>query len=163
MSMMPNSNSQASLPRTETAEAAQALCDRLMEHTGDLVTLLERETGLLQRGKPHEITALQARKSALSKALTQDLAAFRQDSVFIKTAAPERIETIREQHKQLQKSLHTNQDALAAMKAISESLLNTIAAKVGERRAGPEVYGRDASFIGKTALEPAAISFDETL
>lgn len=163
MSMIQNSEARRPGPRTETAEAAQSLCDRLMEHTGDLVALLDRETALLQRGKPHEIAALQARKSALNTALTQDLTAFRQDSAFIKMAVPDRIDTIREQHLQLQKSLNTNQDALAAMKAVSESLLHTIAAKVGERRAGPEVYGKNAGLISKPAGRPTAISFDESL
>lgn len=163
MSMMHNSPSRQSLPLTETAEEAQALCDRLMEHTGDLVTVLERETSLLQRGKPHEITALQARKSALSASLTQDMTVFRRDSAFIKTVTPERIDALKEQHSQLLKSLGTNQEALAAMKAVSESLLNTVAAAVGERRAGPEVYGNDAGLICEPAGRPAAISFDEKL
>jgi hypothetical protein len=151
------------LPRTETAEEAEALCDRLMEHTGDLVSLLDRETSLLQRGTPHEITALQARKSALSKALTQDLTVFRQDSEFIRTTVPERLDAMKEQHLQLQKSLTANQDALTAIKSVTENLLHTVAAKVGEQSTGPEVYGKDAGLIGKPALGPSAISVDETL
>lgn len=151
------------VPQTGTAEAATALCDRLMQSTGDLVTLLERETGLLRRGKPHEITALQARKSALGALLTRDMALFRRDAAFIRTAVPERLHAIKEQHLQLQNSLTANQDALSAMKAISESMLHTIAAKLDESISGPEIYGKNAGMIGKPAGRTSAISFDETL
>ena len=151
------------VPSTGTAEAAAALCDRLMESTGDLVSLLERETGLLRRGKPHEITALQARKSALGALLTRDMALFRRDATFIRTAVPERLDAIKEQHLQLQNSLTANQDALSAMKAISESMLHTIAAKMDEGKSGPDIYGKDAGMIGKAAGRSSAISFDETL
>lgn len=148
---------------TDTQKAALELCDRLMQHTGDLVALLDRETTLLHRGKPQEITALQARKTALSTVLTRDMALFRRDCEFIRTAVPDRIDAIKEQHVQLQKSLAANQDALAAMKAVSESLLHTIAAKVGEQRSGPAVYGKDAGLSAASPVGPAAISLDRTL
>lgn len=165
MSMTPHDGhrDQDTLPRTETPEEAEALCDRLMEHTGDLIALLERETALLRQGRPQEITTLNARKTALSAALTHDLSRFRQDSEYIRTAAPHRIDAVREQHLHLQKSLETNQEALSAMKAVSESLLHTIAAKVGEQRAGPSTYGKNAALSGAEPTAPAAISFDRNL
>lgn len=149
--------------RTHTPEAALDLCDRLMRHTGDLIALLDRETSLLQRGKPQEISALQARKAAVGTMLTRDMTAFRRDSEFIGGAVPDRIELLREQHVQLQRSLAANQNALAAMKAVSESLLHTIAARVGAQRSGPEVYGKDAGLTGAAPVGPAAISVDTTL
>ncbi len=150
-------------PVTDTAEAAEALCDRLMDHTADLLSVLERETGLLQHGKAYEITALQARKTALSAALMRDMGVFRRDAEFIHAAAPTRIDAIRDQHAHLQKSLRANQDALAAMKAVTESLLHTIAAKAGEQRTGPEVYGKDAGLSGADPVGAAAISVDTKL
>ncbi len=163
MSIIHNEPNVQDIPETRTADAAQALCDRLMESTGDLVSLLERETALLRRGKPHEITALHARKSALGAILTRDMALFRRDAEFIRTAVPDRIGGIKEQHRQLQNSLTANQDALTAMKAISESMLHTIAAKLDEGKSGPEIYGKDAGMIGKPAGRTSAISFDESL
>ena len=150
-------------PLTDTAEAAEALCDRLMDHTGDLMSLLDRETALLQRGKAHEITALQARKTALSSAMMRDMEVFRRDADFVRAAAPARVDAIRDQHQHLQRSLRINQDALVAMKAVTESLLHTIAAKAGEQRTGPEVYGKDAGLSGSAPVGPAAISVDTTL
>ena len=150
-------------PPTVSAEAAEALCDRLMNQTGDLLSLLDRETSYLQRGKAHEITALQARKTALSSALMRDMAIFRRDAALVRAAAPGRVDAIRDQHQQLQKSLQANQDALAAMKAVTESLLHTIAATAGERRNGPEIYGKDAGFSPATPVGGSAISVDTTL
>ena len=163
MTMQRNMANVQDVPPTGSAEAATALCDRLMESTGDLVSLLERETGLLRRGKPHEITALQARKSALGALLTRDMALFRRDADYIRTAVPERLDAIKQQHLHLQYSLTANQDALSAMKAISESMLHTIAAKMDEGKSGPDIYGKNAGMIGKPIGQTSAISFDESL
>ena len=150
-------------PVTDTPEAADALCDRLMEHTGDLIAILERETTLLRNGKSHDIAGLYARKTALSASLTQDVSIFRRDSDFIRSAVPGRIDDLKEQHNQLEKSLTANHDALAAMKAVSESMLTTIASKVGETRAGPETYGKDAGLSASSPVTPASISVDRSL
>lgn len=163
MSMSQDPRHDQPSPPTDTAGAAQALCDRLMEHTGEMISVLERETALLQRGKPHEITALQARKTALSTALTHDMSTFRRDSEFIKQAVPDRVDALKEQHLNLQKSLTANQDALTAMKAVSESLLQTVAARVAERSSGPEVYGKDASLSAAKPASATSISLDESL
>lgn len=163
MTMTPYTHAEEMPPQTQTPEEAQTLCARLMEHTGDMVALLERETNMLRGGKPQEITALQARKTALSTALTRDMRTLRHDCEFIKKMFPDHIEAIKEQHILLKKSLTANQDALTAMKAVSESMLHTIAAKLGENKTGPELYGKNAGMIGKAITAPTAISFDETL
>ena len=150
-------------PRIENAEAAQALCTRLTETAAELIGLLDRETALLKQGKPQDIATLYVRKSALSTQLTRDMGAFRRDAEFIAMAAPEHIEAMKDQNAQLQKSIQANHDALAAMKAVSESLLHTIAAKAGERQSGPEVYGEDADVSAGAAGSPSAISVNTVL
>lgn len=157
------SESNTEIPRVETAEDAQTLCARLLETTAELVGLLDRETGHLKQGKPREIGSLQVRKAALNAMLTRDMTAFRRDADFITMAAPDEIGAIREQHAQMQKSIAANQDALTAMKAVSESLLHTIAAKAGARSSGPEVYGRDADVSTKAPSRPAPISVNTVL
>jgi len=163
MTLTPDTVPSAEIPRIETEAAAKALCGRLMETTADLVTLLDRETALLKKGKPGDIGALHVRKAALNALLTRDTAVFRRDADYITMAAPDEINAIKTQHSQLEKSLEANQDALVAMKAVSESLLHTIAAKVTSRVAGPEVYGSNAGVsVGKPA-RPAAISVNTVL
>lgn len=161
--MSTQQRSTEALPRIESPEAADDLCSRLMGSTADLVALLDRETGLLQRGRPHEIVALQAHKKALSAALVSDMEALRRDADFIRMAAPGKISAIKDQHASLQKTLLANQDALSAMKAISEQLLRTIADKAGQRNAGPEIYGRNAGLRSAPPARSTAISIDTAL
>ncbi|GBE44682.1 hypothetical protein BMS3Bbin10_02785 [bacterium BMS3Bbin10] len=163
MTQTPNMIPSADIPRIETAEAAKSLCARLLGTTAELVGLLDRETALLKQGKPREINSLYMRKSALNAVLTRDMSVFRRDAAFIMMAAPEEINAIRDQHAQLKKSIDANQDALVAMKAVSESLLHTIAAKAGARTSGPEVYGQDADVSTGASARPAAISVNTVL
>lgn len=151
------------LPRIETAEAARLLCARLLETSADLVDVLDRETAVLKQGKPSETAAIHVRKAALNAMLTRDMAAFRRDAEFITMAAPDEISALKEQHGQLQKSINANQDALVAMKAVSESLLHTIAARASAKVSGPEVYGKGASVSAAAPARPAAISVNTVL
>lgn len=150
-------------PRIETAEAAQALCARLLETSAELVDLLDRETALLKQGKPSQISTVHVRKSALNALLTHDMMAFRRDVEFITMAAPEEIEALKARHGDLQKSINANQDALVAMKAVSESLLHTIAAKANSTVSGPETYGKGADISVGAPARPAAISVNTVL
>jgi hypothetical protein len=152
-----------SAPRIDTPEAAERLCSRIAEAVSELVGLLDRETGLLRAGKPQDIVALHARKAALGNTLALDMDALRQDAEFVRMAVPGQIEALRAQQAAFERSLLANQEALAAMKAVSEALLRTIAGKAAERRAGPETYGKDAAIGVAPPLRPAAISVDRTL
>ena len=163
MTQTPDTIPYEDIPRIETAEAVKALCARLLETTAELVGLLDRETALLKQGKPRDIKSLYVRKSALSAVLTRDMSVFRRDADFIMMAAPDEIAAIKDQHAQLQKSIDANQDALVAMKAVSESLLQTIAAKASARTSGPEVYGQDADVSTAEPARPAAISVNTVL
>lgn len=151
------------MPRIETAEAAQELCTRLLETSAELVDLLDRETAMLKQGKAHDIGTLQVRKAALNAMLTRDMSLFRRDADYITMAAPQEINLLKEQHAQLQKSINSNQDALIAMKAVSESLLHTIATKVSARVSGPETYGKDADLSKSKPAKSAPISVNTVL
>ena len=163
MTMTQNTTQSGEIPRIETAEAAEALCKRLLETTAELVGLLDRETAMLKQGKPREIGSLYVRKSALNAMLTLDMAVFRRDTDFIIMAAPEEISAIKDQHTLMQKSINANQDALVAMKAVSESLLHTIAAKASASSSGPETYGHNADVSTSAPARPVAISVNTVL
>ena len=149
--------------RIETAEEALSLCDRLLEVTADLVSVLERETGLLRKAKVQDLSALHVRKQSLSVALHRDIGLLRDNSEFIKMAANEKIQDLKAQQVHFHKSLAANQNALTAVKAVSEQLLQTIASKVHKPRRGPEVYGRDAGVTAGDNRHSAAIAVDTTL
>lgn len=154
---------QSTLPRIETAEDALSLCDRLMETTADLISVLERETGLLRKAKVQDLTALHVRKQSLSTALHRDLSLLRENSEFVKMAANDKIQDLKAQQIHFHKSLATNQNALTAVQAVSEHLLQTIATKVHKPRSGPEVYGRDAGVTTGDNRRSTAIAVDTTL
>ena len=92
-------------PRIETPEGAEALCTRLVETVAELVGVLDRETDLLKRNKAQEITAVHARKTALSTALLRDMGALKRDAEYIRMAAPEHVAAIKRQQLAFQKSL----------------------------------------------------------
>jgi hypothetical protein len=150
-------------PRIETAEEALGLCDRLMETTADLIAVLERETGLLRKANVKDLTAVHVRKQSLSVALHRDLALLRENSEFIKMAAIDKIGDLKAQQIHFHKSLAANQNALSAVRAVSEQLLQTIASKVHKSQNGPEVYGRDAGVGTGDKRHSGAIAVDTTL
>ena len=149
--------------RIDTPEAAQALCGELTATIGELVSTLDRETGQLRKGRAIDMTALHARKSALTTTLMHQMAVFGRDSQFIAMAVPERVSEIKAHQEVFQKALITNQDALNAMKAVSESLLRTIATKMAQANGGPELYGGDAQADRVPSTGRSAISIDQNL
>lgn len=163
MTLNTETSNTADTPRISTPEAAQALCNRLLETSAELVDLLDRETAMLKQGKPSQISTVQVRKSALNALLTHDMMVFRRDAEFISMAAPDEIAAIKDRHGHLQKSINANQDALVAMKAVSESLLHTIASKASSTVSGPETYGKGASVSVGSPARPAAISVNTVL
>lgn len=163
MTLNQNTPPTPDIPRIETTEAAQALCKRILETTTDLIDLLDRETAMLKKGKPGELESVHVRKAALNALITRDMSVFRRDAEFITMAAPDEISAIKDQHAQFQKSLDANKDALVAMKAVSESLLHTIANRAKAKSAGPEVYGQDADVSVGDASGRSAISVNTVL
>jgi flagellar biosynthesis/type III secretory pathway chaperone len=149
-------------PRIDTPEAAQTLCGQITVTIGELVSTLDRETAQLRKGRALDMTALHARKSALTTTLMRQMAVFGRDSQYISMATPERVAEIKSHQEVFQKALISNQDALNAMKAVSESLLRTIATRVGETKGGPEVYGGNAQAEPTKTPAPPAISIDQS-
>lgn len=144
-------------------EEARALCGGLTDSVMQLVQLLDRETALLRRPKPDGIKALQAQKSALAAAIARDMKVLQSNARSVKLAAADELEAMKAQNLVLQRSLKSNSEALMALQAVSESILKTIANKVMERRAGPEVYGQSATVSRQRTAPAAAISVDRAL
>jgi len=163
MTLNTETSNSSDTPRISTSEEAQNLCTRLLETSAELVDLLDRETAMLKQGKPSQIGIVHVRKAALNALLTHDMLVFRRDAEFISMAAPEEIAAIKDRHGQLQKSINSNQDALIAMKAVSESLLHTIASKASSTVSGPETYGKGAGVSVGAPARPAAISINTVL
>jgi hypothetical protein len=142
---------------------ADALCARLSATTLDLLSLLERETEMLRRAQAQEIAGLVTHKTMLSTQLARDTQVLRDNLAFLRASAPEKLESLREEHRAFSRALDVNGQALAAMKSVSEQLLKAIARQAEEGRAGPDTYGKGAAYAASRAGRPAAISVNRSL
>jgi hypothetical protein len=149
--------------RIETPQQAEELCARLLRTAAELISVLDRETSLLRKGDTNELTSLIARKTALSSTMMKDMTSVNANAAYISRVVPEQIEALKDQHAQFKRSLRINQDALGAVKAISENLMRTIAGAAGSAKAGPDVYGRSALMRSERPLAPAALSVNRSL
>lgn len=158
---IPTDHHEISLINSE--QDAQLLCEKLMEITGELISVLDRETALLRKGNNADMAALHMRKQALSSHLAKKMELLKHNASYIKQATPDHIDALKGQQKHFQKSLLLNQDTLIAMKAVSEQLLKTISEKAAKKKNGPQTYGQSAHMSSPSAQQSTAISIDRNL
>lgn len=165
--MMDQLNLQAPLSdgktRLENPQQAEDLCIRVLQTAAELISVLDRETGLLRKGNTQEMTSLIARKTALGATLLKDMSTLSSNASYISRVVPEQMEVLKDQHIQFQRSLRINHEALGAVKAISENLMRTIANAAGNARSGPETYGQTAVMRSDNAARPACLSINRSL
>ncbi len=147
----------------EHPQQAEDLCNRVLQTSAELIGVLERETELLRNGDTQSINSLIARKTSLSTTMMKDMTTVNANASYISEVVPQQIELLKDQHAQFQRSLRVNQDALGAVKAISENLLRTISQAAGSTRSGPETYGRGAAMATNATARPTAVSVNRSL
>ena len=147
----------------EHPQQAEDLCTRVLQTVTELICVLERETEQLRKGDTQEFNSLIARKTSLSTTMMRDMTTLNANATYISQVVPEQIELLKDQHTLFQRSLRINQDALGAVKAISENLLRTISQAAGSTRTGPETYGQSAGMATATTARPTAISVNRSL
>ncbi len=147
----------------EHPQQAEDLCTRVLQTSAELIGVLERETDLLRKGETQEINSLIARKTSLSTTMMRDMTVLNANASYISEVVPGQIELLKDQHTQFQRSLRINQDALGAVKAISENLLRTISDAAGRPQKGPETYGQMGAMSSRTPSRPAAVSVNRSL
>lgn len=146
-------------PALTRAEDARALIARIMALKAELLEVLDRETQSLRRGRAGDLAGLQARKSALTAAFAHEMATLKANAAFVKTAVPAEVATLKAEHEELARSLAANQEAIVAIKAVSERLLLMVSEKVADARGQLSTYGKTgaASAYGR---KPASIAID---
>lgn len=147
----------------EHPQQAEDLCTRVLQTTAELISVLERETEQLRKGDTQEFHSIIARKTSLSTTMMRDMTTLNANASYISQVVPEQIAILKDQHALFQRSLRINQDALGAVKAISENLLRTISNAAGSSRQGPETYGRSASMAAANTARPTALSVNRSL
>lgn len=144
-------------------EEAQTLCANLLNTTNELISLLDDETSLLRKAKTNEIEPINLRKDALTTTLSHYMERFRNNTEVIRELAPDELSNLQNQRNQFQKSIEANHNALIAMQAVSERILQTVSEKVTKKQSGPEVYTANGNVTNNGVKRSAAITIDTAL
>jgi len=95
--------------------------------------------------KYDDLQGLHETKARLSKAYTEFMAALRDNLDEVKSVAPDLVERIRGRHDTLQIIIRDNMTVISAARAVSESLLGSIADEVQKKRQPITAYGSNGA------------------
>jgi hypothetical protein len=149
-------------PEITSAAEARALCAAVKSAAGVLSDLIDSETALIAGGRAHEIERHQGDKAELSAAYLAQMTKLKRNADAVRDFAPEEIESLRPLLQELGAKLLRNQDALAAILAISERLIRAAALKAVAADSGPGVYGIGGDVATPPPANPAT-TFDRQL
>lgn len=123
-------------------EAATDLLSRLETAMAELRACVETETELLAAGRLREGLAGEGRKAELSAAYLQRLRHAKGNVVALARFAPDRLAAFRTSQGEFERIIARNQTVIETARAVSESLMRSLAEEV-ERRSKPVLYGRE--------------------
>ena len=126
-----------------SAAGADDRADQLLALTERLTAALQAETRLFEARRPHEAAAGQAATAELAAAYRQESLRVRRDPSLLSGAAPERLRRLVASTEAFDAALARHGRALEASKAVTEGLVQAIAAEVAAFRA-PTGYGAAA-------------------
>ena len=118
--------------------------DQLAALTVRLTAAVEAETRLFEARRPHEAAAGQAATAELAAAYRQESLRVRRDPCLLEGAAPERRSRLVTATEAFDAALARHGRAIEAAKAITEGLVQAIAAEVAAVRAPAAGYGAQA-------------------
>jgi lactam utilization protein B len=118
---------------------AEELVASVLLTLGELEAVLESETGHLRAGRLHEGLSAEARKTELTSAYLRALEQVKANAIALARFAPEAIERLKRAHERFGRVVAVNQTVLATARAVSESLIKSVAEEMGRARQ-PSVY-----------------------
>jgi len=139
-----------SLPRISTKPEADALMAGVRETMDQLAILLADETALLRAGKLKQAGALQPGKADLARRYLIAVETIKANRLAVKSHCKPDLEFLQSRHEQFAASLQTNMSVLSTAKAVTEGLVQEIAA-METRAAAPQGYGATGASIGPRA------------
>ena len=145
-----------------SAEEAHALCLTVRSAAGVLSDLIDRETELIASGRAHEIEQHQGEKAEMSAAYLTQMTKLKRNAEAVRTLAPEQVAELRPLLQELGAKLLRNQNALAAILAVSERLIRSAALKAIAADSGPQTYGSSGQ-TGSISLNNPATAIDRQL
>ena len=123
--------------RLSTAPDAETLVNGVLAAMGDLETLLETETAHVRVGRFREGLTEGSRKGELAAAYMTGLEAIKANAVALARFAPDALERLKRAHAEFSDVVQANQMVLATARAVSESLVKSIADEMN-RQARPQ-------------------------
>lgn len=139
---------------TDAAEARD-LCQRLAETMTRLQEIMTEETACVRQHGFTRLEELHAEKTRLSKSYMQDFALFRANANSLAELAGEMMPRLRQAHDSLQQATRDNLTAIAAARAVSEGLLQTIADEVQKKRQPVTAYTATGATASSRRHNPA--------
>jgi hypothetical protein len=129
-----------SLPRISTKPEAEALMAGVRETMDQLASLLADETALLRAGKLKQAGLLQPDKADLARRYLIAVETIKANRLAVKSYCKPDLEFLQSHHEQFAAGLQTNMSVLSTAKAVTEGLVQEIAA-METRAAAPQGYG----------------------
>jgi len=121
-------------------EDAERLVAGVLATMGDLEKVLADETAHIRVGRIRDGLAEEARKSELASAYMRGLETVKANAIALARFAPEALERLKAAHAGCGRAVETNQTVLATARAVSESLVKSVADEMN-RLSRPQGYG----------------------
>lgn len=139
-----------SLPRISTKPEAEALMGAIKATMDQLASLLAEETALLRAGKLKQAGTLQPGKADLARRYLIAVETIKANRLAMKSYCKPDLELLAIRHEQFSAGLQTNMSVLTTAKAVTEGLVQEIAA-METRAATPQGYGATGVSTGPRA------------
>ena len=125
--------------RVLSRDDAERLVASVLATMADLEKVLAHETAHVRVGRVRDGLAEEAKKSELASAYLRGLEAVKANAVALARFAPEAIERLKTAHAAFGRIVETNQTVLATARAVSESLVKSVAEEMN-RLSRPQGY-----------------------
>jgi hypothetical protein len=123
-----------------------------------LAALVEEDTRRIDARLPLQEGAPAEEKARLANAYRLELARIKQDPSLVEGAAPELLTQLRARTLSLQQILAAHEGALAALKLVSEGLVQAMAEEVVRQRSGDLHYGARGALASPASPAPAVLN-----
>ena len=127
-------------PRILGRDDAERLVAGVLATMADLEKILANETAHVRVGRIRDGLAEESRKSELATAYMRGLETVKANAIALARFAPEALQRLKAAHAGFSRAVETNQTVLATARAVSESLVKSVADEMN-RLSRPQGYG----------------------
>jgi hypothetical protein len=148
--------------RVQTRDQALRLVEGVLATMTELEGVLEHETAHVRRGALREGLSQEGRKTELASAYLRGLEAVKGNAIVLARLAPEALDRLRALHQRFAEVLRVNHTVLATARAVSESLVKSLAEEVG-RASRPANYAPPARGPSRVPAAAAPLIVSKSL